>query len=75
MMDEAEQWNNDQEGHRELTHVYLTKNETMESLSLYIYLSLSLSHQRVWTDGHFGAKNHWLTNPFIASAIGKAMGG
>jgi hypothetical protein len=75
MMDEAEQWNNDHEGHRELTHVYLTKTETMESLSIYIYLSLSLSHQRVWTDGHFGAKNRWLTNPFIASAIGKAMGG
>jgi hypothetical protein len=48
MMDEAEQWNNDQEGHRELTHVYLTKNEIMESLSLYIYIYLYLSHTNVF---------------------------
>jgi hypothetical protein len=54
MMDEAEQWNNDHEGHRELTHVYLTKNEIMESLSLslslyiYIYIYLYLSHTNVF---------------------------
>jgi hypothetical protein len=34
MMDEAEPWDNDEKGHKELTYVYLTKNEIVESLSL-----------------------------------------